>query len=259
MAEVYLDKFNVDGVEYAIKDALHTSAEMHRNIFRGKPLGSQLTSEQSAQIVAGTFDDLYVGDYWTIGGVNYRIADIDYWLKDGDTEFTKHHLVIVPDTVLLNAQMNKENVTTGAYVGSDLYTGANSNVGLSSAKTTIKAAFGDHILTKRLYMANAVTEGRPSNGAWVNSDIDLMNEINVYGSYIFSVANNGTSIPNIYTVDKTQFALFRIHPKFIVTRTNYWLRDVVSATYFAHVGSHGNAGYDGASSSTGVRPAFAVA
>ena len=25
-------------------------------------------------------DDLFIGDYWTISGVNYRIAAFDYWL-----------------------------------------------------------------------------------------------------------------------------------------------------------------------------------
>lgn len=40
------------------------SVEMHRNIFRGKELGTSVTSSQLAAIQNGTFDDLYVGDYW---------------------------------------------------------------------------------------------------------------------------------------------------------------------------------------------------
>lgn len=52
------------------------SPEMHRNIFRGKHLGESITEEQLEVIRDGSFADLYVGDYWEINGVKYRIADI---------------------------------------------------------------------------------------------------------------------------------------------------------------------------------------
>ena len=55
------------------------NAGVHNSIYRGKPLGSTVTAAQYAEIAAGTFKDLYIGDYWTIGGVNYRIAAFDYY------------------------------------------------------------------------------------------------------------------------------------------------------------------------------------
>lgn len=258
MSEVYLDQFNVNGVPYPIRDTINAKAMMHRNIYRGNYLGDHVTDEQFAAIHDGTFDDLYIGDYWTISGVNWRIADFDYWYGKGDTACNTHHAVIVPDTCLLNAKMNATNITTGGYPGSDIYTGNNDNVGLSTAKTTINGAFGsNHILTKRLLFANAITDGRPTGGAWFNSDIDLMNEINVYGSYIFSVANDGKNVLYIYTTDTQQFSLFRLDPTRICNRASWWLRDVVSAAYFAFV-SGGNASYADASYALGVRPAFAI-
>ena len=72
----------------------------HNAIYRGKYLGESATEAQYAAISAGTFDDLYIGDYWTIGGVNYRIAAFDYYLNSGDTACTAHHVVLVPDTCL---------------------------------------------------------------------------------------------------------------------------------------------------------------
>ena len=110
-------------------------------------------------------------------------------------------------------------------------------------------------------MANAVTNGKPSAGAWFDSDIDLPNEINMYGSPIFGVANDGLTIPNIYTIDKQQFAAFAIVPALILcrpTRSNQWLRDVVSAATFAGVDYGGTASLYGASASLGVRPCFAI-
>lgn len=44
------------------------SPEMHRNIYRGKNLGSSVTSAQKTAINNGSFDDLFIGDYWTSGG-----------------------------------------------------------------------------------------------------------------------------------------------------------------------------------------------
>lgn len=254
-----VSKLPADNVQDAVDSIVNVSAIMHRNIYRGKYLGSSVTAEQFTTISKGQFDDLYIGDYWTINGVNWRIADFDYWYGKGDTACNQHHAVIIPDTGLVNAQMNSTNITTGGYLGSDFYTGNNSNVGLSTAKTAINNAFGStHILSKRLLLTNAVTNGKPTGGAWANSTVDLMNEINVYGSCIFTPANDGTTIPYNYTTDTQQFSLFRLDPTRICNRANWWLRAVVSAAHFALVGDNGAAGRNVASYSSGVRPAFAI-
>ncbi len=197
---------------------------LRNSIFRGKCLGDSLTAEQAAAIKAGTFQDMFVGDYWTIGGVNYRIAHLDYWLRCGDAECTKHHAVIVPDTCLYNAQMHNTasgqyeagaaNTTEGGYIGSDMY-----KTGLNQAKAIINEAFGaDHILSHRELLVNAVTNGKPSNHAWYDSTAELMNECMVYGSYIFTPACDGTFISYRYTIDKSQLALFALRPDLICNR-----------------------------------------
>ena len=243
----------------AILSASNT-AGFHNSLYRGKSLGNAVTDEQLAEIEAGTFKDLYIGDYWTIGNVNWRIAGFDYWLHAGDTDCTTHHLVIVPDTILYSARMNNSNVTTGAYVGSAMYT---SN--LAQAKTTIKTAFGDHILTHREYLQNAVSGNYESDGAWYNSTVELMNERMVYGCDIFhgSAMNNGTIVPDWYSIEKSQLPLFRLDHSRIISlsdgnRSNWWLRDVVSSAYFALVNTSGRAYYYNASISFGVRPAFGI-
>lgn len=228
-------------------------AEMHRMIFRGKNLGSSLTTEQKAHIQDGSFKDLWLGDYWVINNINWRIVDFDYWYNSGDTAFTKHHLVIMPDTNLYNAQMNTSNVTTGAYVGSAMYT---SN--LANAKTTINSVFGNAVLTHREYLANAVSNGKPSGGAWCDSSVELPNECMMYGHLHFSPTSDGSSIPNIYTISKSQLALSMVCPRFICNRNWFWLRDVVSSAYFALVSGGGNADFAAASDSGGVRPVFAI-
>lgn len=253
----------VEGTEAKIAPLLFSNAGAHNAIYRGKSLGSTVTTAQYAAIKAGTFDDFYIGDYWTIGGVNYRIAAFDYYLNSGDTNCTTHHVVIVPDTCLYNAQMHNTssggyeggaaNTTTGGYVGSDMY---KSN--LEQAKTTIKSAFSGHVLKHRIYLTNAVANGRASGGAWCDSEVDLMCEQMVYGSGIFSPVSDGSDVPANYRVEKSQLPLFQHEPSRICNRATWWLRDVITASLFAGVGSDGGATCGTASYSRGVRPAFCI-
>lgn len=228
--------------------------ELRRVLFRGKNLGTALTAVQKAAIKDGSFKGMFLGDYWSIGGRIWRIVDMDYWYNCGDTAFTSHHLVIMPDEALYNAQMNTTNVTTGGYVGSAMY---KSN--LANAKTIVNAAFQGSVLTHREYLCNAVANGRPSGGAWLDSSIELPNEPMMYGHPHFSPTSDGSTVPSIYTISKTQLALFMVCPRFIVNRSyNQWLRDVVSSAYFAGVNNGGNTACGNASSSYGVRPVFPV-
>lgn len=228
--------------------------ELRRVLFRGKNLGTALTAVQKAAIKDGSFKGMFLGDYWSIGGRIWRIVDMDYWYNCGDTAFTSHHLVIMPDEALYNAQMNTTNVTTGGYVGSAMY---KSN--LANAKTIVNAAFQGSVLTHREYLCNAVANGRPSGGAWFDSSIELPNEPMMYGHPHFSPTSDGSTVPNIYTISKTQLALFMVCPRFIVNRSyNQWLRDVVSSAAFALVGDAGDTYCNGASNSRGVRPVFPV-
>ena len=247
-------------------DIAANNAGAHNAIYRGKCLGSEVTAEQYASIVAGTFEDMYIGDYWTIStsvtvdgtttvaDINYRIAAFDYFLHCGDTETTAHHVVLVPDTVLYNAKMNDSNITTGGYIGSKMYTDY-----LTPAKNAIKTAFGaSHILSHRVYLTNAVTNGYASGGAWADSDIELMCEHMVYGNGIFSPVSTGSVIPANYRVEKSQLPLFALEPSRITNRQNWWLRDVISAAGFANVYYYGLAHANSASTSLGVRPAFSI-
>lgn len=235
----------------SVRNVLADGAAAHNCIYRGKNLGTSVTAEQYAVISSGKFTDLYIGDYWVINGVTYRIAAFDYYYNCGDTNFTKHHVVIVPDTSLYKAQMNTSNVTTGGYTGSAMY---KSN--LAQAKTTIKAAFGSaHVLTKRELLTNAVNGNTPSGWAWFNSDVELMNEVQAYGSVAWGVHDgNGYNVAS----GDGQFPLFMFDRTKLHNREDYWLRDVASATSFSAVGGNGHANGVYASLSLGVRPAFCI-
>ena len=250
----------------------YNNAGFHNSIFRGNSLGSSISSTQWSEISAGTFKDLFIGDYWTINNINWRIAAFDYWLRCGDTECTTHHIVIVPDSNLLTADgstthfMDTANVTSGGYLGSGFRSGTNHDSG-STANTSrqqciniVNNAFGSsHILTHREYFTNAVTNGKPSAGAWADSTVDMMNERMVYGNAPFSPVSDGTTVPANYTIDKGQLPLFALAPQYICNRADWWLRDPVSSAPFAVVGTYGTCACSAASAAgVGVRPAFGI-
>ena len=234
--------------------SVENNAGAHNAIYRGKYLGNTYTAAQQAAVAAGTFDDLFIGDYWTIGGVNYRIAGFDYYLNNGDTACATHHMIVVPDTQLYTHVMNDTNVTEGGYYGSKMRTS-----GLNQAKTTAESAFGaSHILSHREYLTNAVSNGRPSGGSWYDCTVELMSERMVYGNGIFMPVSDGTNVPSNYTVSKGQLPLFLYRHDLIGNRENWWLRDVITAAAFAFVYYSGGATYAYASYAIGVRPAIPV-
>lgn len=245
------------GVWTWIKEKMQSEfpgAGAHNSIYRGKSLGLSVTQAQWSAIQDGSFDDLYIGDYWTINGVNWRIAAFDYFYNCGDTAFAKHHVVVVPDTSLYTHYMNNTDTTAGGYDGSQMYT-----QGLSQAKTTINSAFGSsHVLSHRIYLTNAATNGYASGGAWADSAVDLMCEHMVYGSGIFSPVSDGTDIPNNYRVEKGQLPLFIYEPSRIASGNSWWLRDVITSSNFASVDGNGRANTNSASGNLGVRPSFCI-
>lgn len=253
---------------------VYPNAGSHNSIYRGAYLGTSVTSAQWTAIQNGTFDDLYIGDYWTINSQNWRIAHFDYWLNTGDGQCTAHHVVIVPDGNLLNGDgstthyMDDQNTTAGGYAGTGFFSGTNhsgsSNTARSQCITIVNSAFGSsHILSHRGLFTNASTDGWASNWAWYDSTVDLMNESMVYGTRAWSNQASSTTgaSGNGYDVgiDKTQLALFAMNPAAITNRANWWLRDVYSAPGFCFVGDSGAAHIAGASVPwVGVRPAFAI-
>ena len=247
------------------------NAGTHNALYRGKNLGSSLTAAQSAAIRAGTFDDIYVGDYWSFSNISYtyldendveqsatysgvmRVADCDYYLQTGDSNVLRtHHIVVVPDLNMFPGHMNETKTTEGGYVGSNMRTKL-----LRRAEAIFKACFGtDHVLSYRELLVNAVSNGKPSGATWFDACVELMDERMVYGSCIYDSGNpDGTTIPNRYSVSCKQLNLFQHRPDFIIPQRQWsWLRNIVSTTEFAIIGGNGHCCYYQAMYDGGTRP-----
>ena len=254
----------------ATYDLTAANSGFHNSIFRGKDVTEYLTSEYSLydRISDGTFTDLYVGDYVIVNDITWRIAGFDMRYgkgnKSDDTNQAKvnHHAVIVPDTNLTSAQMNTTDTTSGGYIGSAMYTTTLPTV----LSTYITPVFGEHVLTycegfsssvntSAVNRSGGTTTGASNGRTWVCSrKVDLMNEVQVFGTIIWSSSAYDTAS------DIVQFPLFRLKPEFINKSSYwYWLRDVASSSFFAHVYLGGNSGNAfKASYSGGVRPCFYI-
>lgn len=250
-----------------LSNSVDNAVGVHNSIYRGKNLGTSFTAEQSAEISSGRFTDLFIGDYWTLNGRVYRIACFDLAFNCGDTSgvgaitaSNKHHIAVVPDACLYNAQMhntesgayepgNTANTTAGGYTNSDMRT-----TNLAQATSIIEGGFGSaHVLSYRDILTTSVgtyqgVTNVANAWAWADCRIELMSEIMVYGTKIWG---NGPYEGGIFCF---QLPLFRLNPRMIHIRANYWLRSVVSATSFAIVNSNGYAHYASASYVSGVRP-----
>lgn len=215
------------------------SAGFHNAFYRGINLGGHVTTAQYQSIYNGTFDDMFVGDYWTINNIVWRIAGFDYWYGFGNPVCNTHHVVIVPDVNLVSSNgqtklLNSTASTNGGYVGTDFYSGRNGNTAKEQARTIVQNAFGiTHILNHKEYLCNAVTNGYESGGGWYDSEIELMSERMIYGTQIQGNKKAYSEDLMLYTIDSTQLPLFAFDRSKINNGTRRWLRDVVSATQFS--------------------------
>ena len=242
-------------------------AEAHNAMWGGRDITAAFNNGTvSANIKNGTFRDIFPGDYITkqvtISGtaytVNWVVADCDYWINKGDDPaMTAHHVAIVPQAPIFNANMNATNTTEGGYAGSRMYKET-----IPACATGIVNAFGSsHILTFRDAITNRVDTSHVSSGnplymgttglstTWVSVQCNLMSEKMVYGAPICAsgAADN--------TMATRQMSAFRLSEKLLgYDRKSWWLRDVVSSARIAFVYGGGLAGAGGASNVLGVRP-----
>ncbi|MCI9280619.1 MAG: hypothetical protein HFJ02_07525, partial [Bacilli bacterium] len=197
----------------------------------------------------------------------WLIADIDNYLYSGDTSLTKHHVTIIPAKPLMNLGMNETVTTEGGYYNSRMAT--ETLPSLVSEEGVIGKSFGSHIIEYRNLLSNSVDTkatnqsgeqllGASDDWAWYIRKIDLMSEVNVYGTTVWSSSGYDTGI------DNRQYAIFQLKPEFINSyedkRFHYWLKVVSDITKFASVGDYGDSsqfGY-GATGLLGVRPRFLV-
>lgn len=284
----------------------------HNGIFRGKDLTNVYTIDQMYErIHNGTFEDLYLGDYFTKSittdiytrfagaefesgttyyekragtapdrpwketedttpqtgkiyatkaivteNVSLMFAAFDYYYNIGNPRLTTHHAVLIPRGcgVATTAKMNAIETTVDSYMGSDMH-----KIVLPCYAKSFKTALNNHMVTRRALLPGAINESTPSmagagmTGAssswgWDDVELQLMNEVQVYGTMILSssyydVGIDCKKLPIFDFIGSTQYA-----------NGSFWLRSVASSMNFACCSFYGHAVSYSASSANYVRP-----
>lgn len=233
--------------------------------------------ELSAMISAGTFDDIYVGDYIEIEmtsdygteKVRWLVAAINYFKYKTDDNLANHIVLVAEDCFKNKEKMNSTATTAGGFASSSMYITV-----LPKYDTAITNAFGaSHVLEYHQKLSNSVDSNLPSqigggfvgyadSSIWATGETDhphvtklcLMSEPQLYGVIMVSSSYLDYEINNI------QFPLFAQIPNKIKcgigldatqnTSESFWLSAVVSNTWFA------GGIYHGAATNHGVRPYF---
>lgn len=248
------------------EDVIASNAGAHNSIYRGKDITSLFyDGTLSQQISAGTFDDIFIGDY-IVGqnsGRKYLVADLNYYLGTGNIPLNINHMLMVPEKIIGTGKMNDTDTGTDAYAGSKMY-----KQYLNNAKNIIGTDFGGldnptrRILSHKNLLPNSTGADNYVNGwGWCDSLIELMNESMVFGQTVWATSGYEVGI------DNSQLALFRLDKSKIIAKQTieegtdgdnhwYWLRDLCFLKEFCNVGTDGRASSTVASGEGGIRPYF---
>ena len=273
---------SLHGILSGGSDAAGNNAGGHNSIYRGKDLTNLYSvTEICNRIANGTFDDLYIGDYFdiTIGTsfsgaevVRCVIAGFNYYYGKGSTAMLQNHAVIVPKNCFdAKKRMNATNTTEGGYYNSEMQ-----QTTLPVYLSALESVFGStHVLqfndlltttvdTTKVPDGLVTSTGRASGYSWYNIKIRLMSEVQVFGCKVLSSSYHDVGAAN------SQLPLFAHNPGMIVagssgvadlTSSNrywFWLSSVVSSATFGFVNGYGFPAYGGANGTGGLRPLWLI-
>ena len=239
------------------------AAPFHNSIYRGKDITNYLNDGSLfTRISSGTFDDLFIGDYFTmdiaVDGYEvkcnkYVLCGFDTYMNTGDNnqKLTKHHAVVMPAGRLFTAAMNDTDTTEGGYAGSKMHQEI-----MPKIATGIKTIIGDsHLITYRDLLVNTIVNNKSHSWEWYDTTCRICSEIDVFG---ITAWGNGYDVG----LGNHQLPIFKLYPNFYQGENKYWmwLSSVAGATFFsAYSGGDGCIFWCGASDSTGgVCPRFLI-
>lgn len=210
---------------------------LHRNTYRGKNLGTTFTDEQKEAIANGTFDDLYVGDYWNINGYTWRIADIDFFidsLKPSDYEkITNHHLVMIPDFGLYKTKMLNDSTIPG-YVNGVFNTSTK-----NQAINLIKSSFGENSMMN--FIAQ-VSSGSKHYHAFIVTNIVIPQSSWIFGNYFSDSRYTDEMYNNVgdNAYNETKMKIFDFNCNYAYNVTNESTDDILQMYWLSDQAQSGN-------------------
>lgn len=169
--------------------------------------------------------------------VDLMIAHFNYFKGSyhSGTDFTNDHLVLIPKLhFITSGRMNPTDTTEGGYYNSEMH-----QILLPCYLKSLSAALNNHLLTYYsristaidptfLSMGGAGKLGAASAWSYYNTKIRLMNEVQVYGTTVYSSSYYDVGVEN------KQLAVFK-YVNSVPDGTVIWLSSVHTLDRFAIV------------------------
>ena len=174
-------------------------AAVHNSIYRGKNLGTRPSDAQIAAIRNGTYDDIYVGDFWydSASKCKYYVAHCGYYLHigynntDSADYFYKPHVTVIDDGYTRDPTASSNTVLTAGwddgipatgFYGTPLYSA------LNEFETKIRTAWGDILLKHPRIISNGYNSetGAVTSYRTEYVYIDTPTERQIYGNAQYS-------------------------------------------------------------------------
>ena len=134
-------KVTAEAIRDFVLSNMGATAGAHNSIYRGKNITGYLSDGTLWNRINGAsgyelFEDLYIGDYITVGSNSYAIVDFDYYIRCGSVDITQHHLVMMPTNNMVIP------AGTTLYGSSDTLTFINTaNAGVTVSSQETQTAF----------------------------------------------------------------------------------------------------------------------
>lgn len=213
---------------YALFDNI---PEMHNKIYRGKDLGATYTSSQKESVSNGTFHDMWVGDYWTVGGYKWYICGFNCV---GNDQYNKNHVVIMGNAKASNIKWDYTasgtNMGKVAYASSTIYTIDLPNY----VSGTIPSIFKDNFYDREEQLVSSKNQTDFSVSGVTNvvlhANVPRISNIFGTGNSAAWIKSNGTSWNNGTDISLQnvggKFPIFDfVKPYEIFDNTHFWFQD----------------------------------
>ena len=227
------------------------NAQLHNSMYRGQNLGS-FNETFANDINNGTFNNMWVGDYFIVNNHTYKIAGFNYKCGHEENTTLANHLIMITDALSEQA-MNSSNTTAGGFAGTNLFKNY-----FPQIESQLQTDFGNHLLTFNSYLSTSIDgNGAPNNGQWYSLKACMCNSAMWWGSPSeYSNNANGTKY-NIGDED-TQLPIMKLHTDEQGSGGQFvWLRDVYDSQSFV-TGDAETQSSDNASNRNVVRAFFLI-
>lgn len=137
-------------------------------------------------------DKTYATKLTKTENVTLMFAAFDYYYNMGDTALATHHAVLIPKTFFATtAKMNPTSTTAGGYYNSDMH-----QITLPCYAKSLKTALGNHLLAHKTWLTTTVNTSASSASAWETTELQLMNEVQLYGTMVWSSSAYEVGVDN---------------------------------------------------------------